>query len=70
LEERYYQEKKKVKDILKDLGIILTPTSVADDVYSQVEASPKFEFVDQKTARQIISNVCTFFDQLMWFLSG
>ncbi len=60
MEESYYKEKKKVKEMLKELGITLTPSTDPQSVINELAKSPNFAALEQKNLQQIVINVRTF----------
>jgi len=56
LEDQYYKEKKKIKEILKELGITITPSSDPENIIAEMSKSPKFASVDSTKIKQMISN--------------
>jgi len=58
LEEEFHQDKKKVKDIMKESRFTLTPKTTVEEFFSVVSAHPKFELTHAKN-RQFL------FDEFM-----
>jgi len=45
LEDRYHNEKKKVKEILKEIGFVVRAQTTFDDFLKAISSSPKFESI-------------------------
>jgi len=57
LEDHYYQEKKKIKDLLKETKISITPSTDPDIIITELSKSSKFATIDQKNLKQTIINL-------------
>jgi hypothetical protein len=58
LEERYHTDKKRMKEIIEDLGLKVTRETTPGELLAAISTSSKFSSISPNNVNRIVMRVC------------